>query len=121
MTDQVKVEQVSGGLLDQIDAKRASATAEELLLLTKALKEIVIPATVDDLIHQLDQRKNEHLAELDQNHSSHVADMSAAKDGHIATLQATASARIDDVGEASTGVFDIDKHLFERFIGLQVL
>ena len=121
MTDQVKVEQVSGGLLDQIDAKRASATAEELLLLTKALKEIVIPATVDDLMNQLDQRKNEHLVELGQNHSSNIADMNAEKDGHMATIQATASARINDVGEASTGVFDIDKHLFERFIGLQVL
>ena len=128
MTDPVRVEQVSGGILDQIDTKRASATAEELLLLSKALKEIVIPATVDDLINQLDQKKNEHMTtlddhqvSLDQSYADHIAGMVSAMNSHLSTISATATARIDDVGEAGTGVFDIDKHLFERFIGLQII
>ncbi len=57
-------QQVSGGLIDRINAQLENATPEELLLLAKALQLTAVPSSVQDLMDLLNSEKDEGIVEL---------------------------------------------------------
>ncbi|GEM_PF-3081478 len=82
-------QQVSGGLIDQINAHLNSATPEELVFLAKALQLTVVPSSVQELIDLVTAEKDSGVMALTDLSTNLTASMNAIADSRKADLEQT--------------------------------